>query len=377
VLSPPQDEQTAMINVLHIVLGLHIGGLETFVLELIRKRSNVIQPYVVCLETLGSLGESVRNIPIFALDKAPGIQISCINKIRGITNKYKINIIHTHNEGAHFYGAVAGFLSGIPVIHTRHGIHDTANTKRVMLEWFSSLLSKKVVGVSRDIADLYIQKIRIPAYKVMTILNGVDSDLFSPRPTNRHKLLELDLPHETILIGIVARLALVKDHQTLFEACHILAKSHKCFRLVVIGDGPQRDGLIQLATRLGLNDTIIFTGARHDIADLLNCLDIFVLSSISEGISMTLLEAMACELPVVATDVGGNPEVVIDGETGCLVPSKNPPAFAEKLSLLMNDQVRRKHMGSAARNRVLMHFSIQNTVEQYEKCYGQILERNM
>jgi sugar transferase (PEP-CTERM/EpsH1 system associated) len=364
-----------MINILHIVLSLNIGGLETFVIDLVRKGSNATRGHIVCLESLGFLGESIDDIAIFSLEKLPGIQLDCIKKIRNIVGEYSIDLIHTHNEGAHFYGAIAGFLSGIPVVHTRHGIHDSENLKRKMLEWFSSLISKKVVGVSQDISKLYVEKIKIARSKVRTILNGVDPEQFARRAGNRELILETGSSSKVILMGIVARLVLVKDHKTLFEACRIVAKSHNSFRLVVVGDGPEMDNLVQLSQQLGLSGNIIFTGARRDIADLLNGLDIFVLSSSSEGISITLLEAMACELPIVATQVGGNPEVVVDAETGFLVPPENPKAFAEKLLLLMQNPDLRRSMGTAGRARVLANFSVQKSVKEYHECYRQALGR--
>jgi len=363
------------INILHIVLGLHIGGLETFVLDLVRKGSSDTQGFIVCLESLGDLGSKVTDIPIFSLDKSPGIQLSCVKKIRKIAEKYKIDIIHTHNEGAHFYGAIAGFLRGIPVVHTRHGIHEVDNKRKLLLERFSSVLSKKIVGVSQDISALYTAKIKVAPSKVLTILNGIDTSNFSSRNINRQTLVDDTITPDTIVIGIVARLALVKDHQTLFKACQIIAKTHSKFRLVVIGDGPERNSLEELANQLNLEDTIHFMGAKYNVVDFLNCLDIFALSSISEGISITLLEAMACELPVVATRVGGNPEVVVDKETGYLVPSTNPIAFAEKLLLLMDDVKPRRIMGMAGRIRVIENFSIKKSVSEYENCYKQVLGR--
>ena len=362
-----------MINILHIVLSLDIGGLETFVIDLVRNVSNETKGYIICLDGLGELGESIDDIPVVTLGKLPGMQFGCVKRIRALVKQYNIDLIHTHNEGAHFYGALAGFFNNVPVVHTRHGVHDPDNMKRLMLEWFSSLLSKKVIGVSRDIADLYIKKIKIPPAKVATILNGVNLDVFNRRVNKREQIIQHEFSSDTLLLGIVARLALVKDHRTLFEACRIVAKSYDDFRLVVIGDGPERENLVRYSQQLGLSDTIIFTGARRDIADLLSSLDIFVLSSVSEGISMTLLEAMACELPVVATRVGGNPEVVVDGATGFLVPSQDPPALAERLLALMHDTGLRRSMGAAGRARILTNFSLQKSVKAYLECYRQVL----
>lgn len=362
-----------MIKILHVVLSLDIGGLETFVVSLIREGSSETQSRIVCLDFLGVIGQSIGDIPIVALGKLPGMQFNCVKKIKTLVEQHDIDLIHTHNEGAHFYGALAGILSNVPVLHTRHGVHDPDNIKRFMLEWFSSLFSKKVIGVSRDIAQLYIQKFKLPRAKVATILNGIDLSVFAHKASNREQTLEHGFSSGTLLLGIVARLALVKDHKTLFAACRIVAQSHSNFRLVVIGDGPERENLVQLSRQLGLSDTILFTGARRDIVDVLNCLDIFVLSSVSEGISMTLLEAMACELPVVATRVGGNPEVVVEGVTGFLVPPQDPPALAERLLILMNNPGLRKSMGTAGRARVLSDFSLQKSVKAYLECYRQVL----
>lgn len=363
------------LNVLHIVVSLNIGGLETFIIDLIRKGSGATKGHVVCLESLGNLGAIVDNIPIISLEKKPGIHFDCVRKIRTIAKEFEIDIIHTHNEGPHFYGAIAGFLCGIPVVHTRHGIHDIGSKKKMLLEKFSSLLSKKVVGVSQDVSNLYLTKLRVSPSKIITILNGIDTSSFAPRIANRQILISEKISLNAIIIGIVARLVSIKDHQTLFRACQIVAHSYSNFHLVVIGDGPEKNTLVELSKQLNLDGTIIFLGARYDIADLLNCFDIFTLSSLSEGISITLLEAMACELPVVATKVGGNPEVIQDEVTGFLVPPAKPAALAEKLLLLMRDVGCRKSMGAAGRIRILENFNIQKSVDHYEECYNQVLGR--
>jgi len=363
------------INVLHVVNSLKIGGMETFVIDLIRKSSGSVNGHILCLEWLGELGESVNDIPVHSLEKHPGVQVSCIGQIRYIVNKYDIDIIHSHNEGAHFYAVFAGLLSGIPIVHTRHGIHESNNKKKNLLERLSSLLSRKIIGVSQDISNLYIEKIKVPSVKVQTIFNGIDTNTFCHRALSRSSLIPEEIAPVTIVLGIVARLVSVKDHRTLFLACQIVASLYKDFLLLVIGDGPEKDNLTALAKQIDLQDKIIFMGPRYDIGDLLNCLDIFVLSSLSEGMSITLLEAMACELPVVATRVGGNPEVVIHGETGLLVPPEHPEVLAENILLLMNSEELRKNMGMAGRGRVLKKFSIHRSAREYEECYKQVLRR--
>jgi glycosyltransferase involved in cell wall biosynthesis len=201
----------------------------------------------------------------------------------------------------------------------------------------------------------------------------VDIDAFATRINAQLCRISLGIDDGVPIIGIVARLAEVKDHSTLFRACKILNDNRIDFRLLVIGDGPLKSNLVKLADSLGLQNTIIFTGTRHDIPDLLNAMDIFVLSSISEGISLTLIEAMSCFLPIVATNVGGNPEVIVDGETGFLVPSQNAEALADKLILLMKMPDVRRRMGKAGRARAVKLFSMQKAVMSYEKCYRQFI----
>lgn len=146
------------------------------------------------------------------------------------------------------------------------------------------------------------------------------------------------------------------------------------FRLLVVGDGPLRVELVALADSLGLSSKIIFAGARHDIPNLMNAMDIFVLSSLSEGISLTLIEAMACELPVVATNVGGNPEVVVEGETGFLAPPQEPSLIAGRIQELMNNAALRQSFGKCGRLRAVEHFSIKRVGKQYEELYRSVLK---
>ncbi|WP_136807956.1 glycosyltransferase [Desulfosediminicola flagellatus] len=362
------------IKVLHVVLSLKIGGLEKFVIDLMHHHLSSIDSHVVCLETLGAFGEQHAGFPVLVLDKKPGVKLNCALAIQKYANANNIDVIHTHNEGAHFYGAIGGFLSKVPVIHTRHGVHDFTSTQSKLLERFSSMLSERVVGVSKDISDLYINSLNLDANKVATILNGVDTDIFSARSCNRQEILLANIENDVILIGIVARLAPVKDHKTLFTACDLLSQSYSKFKLVVVGGGPEENTLRQLSTELEMEDRIIFLGPRYDVSVILNCIDIFVLSSKSEGISITLLEAMASGLPVVATDVGGNPEVVIDGETGILTPPEDPESFAEQLLKLLQSRELRDAYGLAGRQRVLDKFSIRRSAKEYEALYRSMLK---
>ena len=232
-----------------------------------------------------------------------------------------------------------------------------------------------MVGVSRDAALECIQDEKISSSKVLTILNGVDTERFSPGNDKAGSKIRLGIDGNVFVIGIVARLAQVKDHATLLEACRILVESGHEFRLLVVGDGPLRGQLEERTHFLGISKQVIFTGMREDITDLMRAMDIFCLSSLSEGISLTLLEAMACGLPIVATAVGGNPEVVVGGETGFLVKPGSPESLSERLAVLISNEQLRITMGQAGRDRVINHFSLQTCALAYQNLYISVTGR--
>jgi sugar transferase (PEP-CTERM/EpsH1 system associated) len=367
---------SAMMNIMHVVLNLKVGGLERFILELIKNYSNEVTSFVVCLEEAGDLADYIRGGKVIALNQKPGLKYGAVPEIMKLIRENNIQLVHTHNEAAHFYGALAGKLSGVPVVHTRHGRYLHNSRRKVFLAMFSSFLATKIVGVSKDVSDLIARKEKIPDNKVLTILNGVDVDHYSPCAKKVENNYGHEIGNRCINIGIVARLDRVKDHSTLLITCNELRKFNDNFRLIIVGDGAMRSQLEKEVELLHLHDKVDFKGTRHDIVDIMNDLDIFALSSTSEGISLTLLEAMSCCLPVVATNVGGNPEVVKDGETGFLVPPKNPELFSEKLLMLIQDKKIREKMGVAGRERVMQHFSISQTAKKYVKLYTQVQMNN-
>lgn len=373
-----------MINVLHIVLSLQVGGLERFVIDLIENYSSGVRSYIVCLDDAGELAQSCKAESLYSLHKKPGVSLSAIRRLCELARELRIDVIHTHNTSPHLHGAVAGMLAGIPVVHTKHGRNRKHGLRKIMLYRLSALLSRKVVAVSRNAADDCTHLEGIPAEKVMVILNGIDTRLFAPMGLDMHHAPQIpprpplqrgELCGDGICtIGIVARLSPVKDHHTLLLACKHLYDRQAQFRLLIIGDGPLRRELEKNVNELGLTEQVEFTGMRHDIPAQLHRLDMFVLSSVSEGISLTLLEAMATSLPIVATDVGGNPEVVKDGVTGFIVPPSNPEALADKLAYLIHNPDLRRRMGEEGRKRVVEQFDIRQTARKYEELYRSVLK---
>jgi glycosyltransferase involved in cell wall biosynthesis len=355
-----------MINVLHIVFSLKIGGLEKFVLDLSSNYSTDINPCIVCLDEAGDLGVTGPHIDIYYLSNDSTSLTWKIFKFLLLIRKLDFDIIHTHNLAAHHYGAIASYIYRKPLIHTKHGKYYPTKMTMKFLERFSFYFTKILVGVSEDIKESYIRTTACSREKVTTILNGINVDNFV---TNKN----MNDSNPFVNIGIVARLSAEKDHRTLLHAFKIALDLMPNIILTIVGDGPEEENLLNYVQDHGLKNSVIFLGKRLDVPQILSTLDIFVLSSVTEGVPISLLEAMAACLPCIATNVGGNPEVVEDGVTGYLVPAENPQMIAEKLLILANDRSLRISMGLSGNERVKKLFSISTAASKYEKLYKSVL----
>lgn len=364
------------MRVLHVVLGLDIGGLEAFVLDLSRAYSANVTSIIVCLRGHNQvMAEGVEHVKIVYLDGPDKFSLALVNRLAKLIRSESIEIVHTHNAGPHLYGALAGRICGKPVIHTKHGRGDPENRRKVSLSRMATMLTDRVIAVSYN-AELVCSEIEsVPSAKVKTILNGTDATAFKPQTSSGALRRTLAIPIETPIIGIVARLSNVKNHSLLLRSVRELIERGRKAALVVIGDGPLDRELKAEANMLDLNAVVHFLGPRTDVTELYPQLDVVVLTSRSEGISLTLLEAMSCERPVIATRVGGNPEVVIDGVTGILVEQDvNAIASAfESLLFREDSDKKREDMGKHGRERVLSTFSMDATAQAYLEEYTQLL----
>jgi len=365
------------IKVLHVSYSLKTGGLERVILDLVRLGGrNGLTSAVAALGEAGELAGQVEEAgaAFFFLGKRPGLDWRMVPRLRALARRLGVHIIHAHNEGAGFYAGLAGLCKGPPVITTRHGFSYGLNT--LWVRRAAGLLSRRTVCVGRDVMRLVREVDKIPASRVRIIYNGVDTAEFAP-DQKRRELMRAELgyaPGDRILIS-VGRLAPEKGYDTLLRALALLAQADKGTRLVLVGDGPRRGFLQDLTKELGLQDRVRLLGNRKDIRDLLAAADVFVLSSLSEGVSKSLLEAMAMALPVVATSVGSTPEVVLAEKTGLLVPARRPDLLAQALAAVLHDS-QSARWGRAGRERVEAEFSLPATVAAYARLYREVLGRN-
>lgn len=367
--------------IVHILYRLGIGGLENGLINLINRLP--VEKYrhaIICLTDSTEFSRRIQrsDVDIYEIHKKPGHDTESFVKVYKLLKQLKPSIVHTRNLAAIEY-QVCAFISGVPYrLHSEHGwdVFDPEgnNIKYRWLRFLLSFLVHHFIALSRQLQDYLQLKVGIPAKKVTRICNGVDTTIFYPR--HGEKQIPDDCPldlNNHLVIGTVGRMHGVKDQLTLVKAFITACQQSPLFaekaRLVLIGDGPLRELAINLLEQHGITDKTWLPGERHDIAYLMRCFDLFVLPSKAEGISNTILEAMASGLPIIATRVGGNPELVINAQTGSLVEKENASALAAAmLELITNDQ-KREQFAQAAFARAQQEFSIDSMMARYQAVY--------
>lgn len=352
---------TPRLRVVHLTGCLDMGGQEKLLVEFAKHVDrDRFEIHFVSLETRGLLADEIEahGWPVSPLHVAPGLRLGLPWHLAKLLRRWQADIVHTHNDRPLIYGAAAARLARVPgVVHTKHGRGAVNSPRQNWIAAWSARLTDQFVCVSDDCARLAIEQ-GVPAPRITTIHNGIDTRRFAFKP------LSLDGP-----ATIVARFSPEKDLTTLLQAVSLIAREVPEFQLAIAGDGPESSQLRELVENLQITQHVRFLGLVRDIPALLQQARMFVMSSISEGVPLTLLEAMASGLPCVATQVGGIPEALEDGVTGILVSPRDPQALAAALLRLQRDEELARRMGAAGRRRVEEHFDVRQMVARYEQIY--------
>ncbi len=365
-------EVARKLRVLQVVHSLAPGGTERLVVELVRRLGGEFEMSVCCLDQAGAWGEELRaaGTPVDVLQRRPGFRPGLAWQVAQVCRRRGVDVMHCHQYTPFVYGALAATFLGAPrVVFTEHGrLSDAPPTSRRRLanQFFGRLPRVRMFAVSEDLKRHMVAE-GLPAGRIEVVLNGIDP---GPEPTAAQRAwarAQLGVREDEIVIGTAARLDPVKDLGTLLRA-FAEAQFDRPSRLVVIGDGELLGALQAQAAELGLGPRVVFTGYRPDVRALLPGLDVYVNCSISEGISLTILEAMAAGLPVVATRVGGTPEVVTP-ETGLLVPSLAPASLARAVERLAPLAGVRGALSGSARLRVKSTFALEGMCAAYRRHY--------
>jgi sugar transferase (PEP-CTERM/EpsH1 system associated) len=374
-------------TIAHVIYRLGVGGLENGLVNLINHMpEDRYRHVIICLTDSTDFKQRLHrdNVRVVELHKKPGQDWLSFWRFYQVLKQHGVTLVHTRNLAALEY-QIPAFLAGIKHrVHSEHGWDvfdpDGTNKKYQWLRRFLSPLVQVFIPLSKHLQDYLQYKVNIPSKKITRICNGVDAQKFYPGQSKNISECAFLNESDKLIIGTVGRMHGVKDQMTLAQAFVSLMQMKPEYldfvRLVMIGDGPLHEQAMQYLDQAQLSHCVWLPGERKDIADLMRAMDIFVLPSIAEGISNTILEAMATGLPIVATRVGGNPELVESRENGVLVHSKAPEAMAKALDTLIADTEQRKRMGLASRRRVEQQFSIDVMVSNYLAVYNGLTQTN-
>lgn len=377
--------------VAHVIYALDTGGLENGLVNILNRcPPSRYRHAVICLTRATDFAGRITapNVEIIELHKKPGHDFAVHWRLWRVLKRLRPAIVHTRNLAALETQILGLVMPGVKRVHGEHGRDvrdlDGSNSK---LRWFRRLLSPLIhrfITVSKDLENWLVNDVGIPARKVVQIYNGVDHERFAAghhRPTwSEVTGRRTERPSEGLfVVGTVGRLAQVKDQALVPRAlARLLGETpalRETLRCMIVGDGPERARLESLVAENDLAEQVFFAGDRHDVPALLETMDVFLLPSLGEGISNTILEAMASGRPVIATRVGGNPELVEHDDTGLLVEAGDVEALAAAIVRLQADEALRLRMSQAAVDRVQGKFDWDLTVERYLTVYDALLGR--
>lgn len=370
--------------VAHVIYRLDVGGLENGLVNLINHMPpERYRHAIICLTDYNpDFRQRIRrqDVAVYALHKRPGQDWGLYLKLWRLLRQLSPDIVHTRNLAA-LEGQLLAALVGVKArVHGEHGwdVMDPDGSRYLYLRRLLRPLVSRYIALSGQIEGYLHSRVKVPRERISRICNGVDSDRFRPASTGREALPWVGFtPSDTVVIGTIGRMEAVKDQLTLVRAFLQLLQEvpdgRDRLRLVLVGDGPLRNQAITLLEQADARNLAWLPGAREDVPTLLRGLDIFVLPSQVEGISNTILEAMASGLPVVATRVGGNTELVVEGDSGWLVPANDPTAMAAALRAYIDIPATRRAHGIAARWRIERSFSMAAMVNAYITVYDAVL----
>jgi glycosyltransferase involved in cell wall biosynthesis len=359
---------------------LTVGGAEVLAARLARKNRERYRFVFACLDELGELGRQLdrEGFPIAVFERRQGFDVRCVLRLASFFRQHDVELIHAHQYTPFFYAALARNLAGgTPILFTEHGrfFPDYRRPKRVFANKFLLRRRDRVVAVGEAVKQALIDNEGIAAERIRVIYNGVDPSEFTSETVDRQQVRSsLGLGADDFVVIQVARLDPIKDHATALRAMGRVVNQCKRARLLIVGDGPERGSIERQLAAAGLNERVKMLGTRSDVRELLAAADCFLLTSVSEGIPVTLIEAMFARLPVAATNVGGIGEVVVNGTTGILAPAGDDAALAKAIRELANCPDRRQSLGVAGFTRARDLFSEAAMHQQYRAVFDELFD---
>jgi glycosyltransferase involved in cell wall biosynthesis len=361
-----------MIKVCYIIGQLTKGGAEKQLFGLVRGiNREKFDPTVISLSRGGYWSEEIRKagVPVFELERKKNFEFKRLIDLIRLLRSLRPHVVHTYLFSANSYGRLAALVSGVPVIiASERNCPEIGKDKtryQMLIDRLLARFSQAIIcnsqAASRTLTGIYSYDMN----KVFAVHNGIDCaglpESGPPAAGSKEKVP---------VVGTIGRLCAQKNHSLfLLVAKEVLSLCKTEIKFLIVGEGKLRRDLEEQARRLGIDGDVIFAGERHDIREILQGMDVFVMTSLYEGLSNAIMEAMMAGLPVVATDVGGNGELVVDGETGFLCPCKDAKLLAQKIAGLLSDETTVKRLGENGRSKIINEFRIETMVKSTEDIY--------
>jgi glycosyltransferase involved in cell wall biosynthesis len=362
------------------VQDLETGGLERLVAETtLGMDHDRFSVEVCCFDSLGGFTEQLQ---------ANGIAVTLVQRDQTKYDKFypfrlakffrqrQPDILQLHS-GTFFPGAIAGWLARVPAkLYTDHGRALIESRFRLRTDYLAGMVIDKIIAVSAELEQYLLEVVKLPKKKTVTILNGVNTEHFCPGVASDKLKAELGLPLDARIVGTVGRLDSIKDQQSMIKAIELVRSQIPKAALVIVGTGPLADTLEKQVAEANLQGVVVLAGERSDITETLRLFEIFVLSSLSEGTSISLLEAMASGIAPVVTNVGGNPSVVTHDHDGLITEPGEPQQLADAIIRLLRDEPNRTRLARQAVKRVEDNFSLHSMIDNYTNTYLEMLKPN-
>ena len=370
------------IRIAFVVHTFDMAGLERCIAHFVNNLDHSrYQPLVVCLNRSGSASQWITrdNVPIIELHKRPQNDLRVIKRLASTLREHRVDVVQSHNWGTLLETTLAcRRIKGIRHVHTEHGQELSAIHAHGVKRWLRTFAGRwalkridSVVAVAESVRERLRKEWDCPCLNIDFIPNGVCAPASPETPENRNNLRKsLGLSEDSFLIGTVGRLAPVKDFGNAIDAVVRLRSAGNPVDFVIVGDGPEKEALNARTRESGMTDHIHFIGYRDDINEWLHAFDVYVNSSLSEAMSMSILEAMAIGLPVIATNVGDS-GFLINGKDPCgiVVPPADPISLADAISKLLLDKDQRHLLGEQGKKRHTNQYSLESMINGYEKLY--------
>lgn len=368
-------------RVMHLITRLPVGGAERLLAGVVSHLDrDRYESVVCCIQDGGAVADEIAasGIPVITLDLMGhgGFDRRVVPALCDIIRRERIDLIHSHLYHANLYGRLAASRAGIAAVASVHNTYSRRKWYRHLINWWLARKCAAVIAVSADIRDDILQHDHVPSQKVIVVPNGIDMQRVVSGLTRGEAKIRLGYAADVFLLGCVGRLEEQKGHAFLITALSALRTMYPQLRLAIAGDGRKRQALGEMAAQMGVADIVQFLGTRSDMADVLRAFDLYVMPSLWEGLSLAMLEAMAAELPVIISDVGGAAEVLGDDEFGIRVPPGDAEALALAIRQLIDSPSAREELATKARRRVADRYDAKAMIKKLEGIYAAAIKGN-